>query len=77
MSLPRQTPEDKVLWSLMAFGGSVDHKSLRRRTGMKLKELKRILKVLERRGKIGRSTLAIHQDASQQVFTLKRNFRCR
>jgi hypothetical protein len=48
----RQTTCDKVLWALVASDGRLDRASLRRRTKLKLSELKDILNSLTREGRI-------------------------
>jgi hypothetical protein len=54
MRKPRQTPEDRILWTLVRCGGMVNRICLRRKLNMKLAVMEPTLVALERENKIRR-----------------------
>ncbi len=52
-----QTPEDRVLWTLVSQGGKAARSYLRRRARLKLAELEPVLAALEREKKITRTNI--------------------
>jgi len=52
MNRPRQSPLDRVLWTLASLKGVADRRELRIRSRMALAELNAVLGILEKENKI-------------------------
>ena len=62
-----QTPEDRVLWTLVSLGGNAVRSYLRRRARLKLAELEPVLAALEREKKITRRNIEISGRPNQMI----------